>query len=174
MFPLTSPNPFYGPPQIGIPGSDSEVNALIRSIATDRNCEKLDGAVINPTDPLFIVSGGPIIITEFIGIVQTTIGAGPVTCQIQGVVTTPAGTVNLSTAVAIETDAPGTLYTFTAAAPGVLTPTTAGALANTPALRWMMPPGTIQGAFSAAAAGVILWRLIYKPLSPLSKVAAAA
>lgn len=147
---------------------------LIAAVITERAVEKSDGAVVTPTDDLFVVTGGPIEIIEFVGVVETIIGAGPVTCQIQGAVATPAGTVNFSTAVAIETDAAGTTYTFTAAAPGVLTPTTAGGLANVPSTKWLMPIGTIKGAFSANATGAIKWYMVYRPLSPNSAVAAAA
>jgi len=113
-------------------------------------------------------------ITEFVGVVTVLIGAGPVTCQIQAVPTAPGAAVNLSTAVAIETDAVGTTYTFTAAAPGVLTPTTNGGLANVPSTKWLVPEGVIQAACSANATGNIRWTAVYKPLTPSSVMAAAA
>jgi hypothetical protein len=146
-----------------------------RTLAMERSIEKSDGTVTNPTDDLFTIAGGPVMATEFIGVVTTVIGGpGPSTCQIQITTTDPVGTVNLSTAVAIETDAVGTTYSFTAAAPGVLTPTTAGALANVPVERWLLPIGTVKAAFSATLTGNIKWYMVYKPLSPNSVVAAAA
>jgi len=136
--------------------------------------EKADGSVTTPTDALFTITGGPIMVVEFVGIVTVQVGAGASTCQIQALVTDPAGTVSLSTAVDLDGDATGTSYTFTAAAPGILTPTTAGALAAVPVARWLVPIGSIQAAFSASRAGNIKWYMVYKKLSPLSTVVAAA
>jgi hypothetical protein len=172
MLPITSPNPFYTG-QWGIPGSTDEINDLIKAMNVEMVAAKLDGTCPLGEDPLFTVTGGPIAIIEFYGRVTTLIGANVSTCQIQGKVTTPAGDVNFSTAVAIETDAPGTLYTFTAAAPGVLTPTTAGALANVPVTKWVMPPGSIVAEFSAANTGVIAWYMVYRKMSPDTVVTVA-
>jgi hypothetical protein len=135
---------------------------------------KSDGAVLNGDDPIFTVAGGPVLVTHFFGLVTTVIGAVVATMQIQFDVTTPAGTVNLSTAVAITDDAAGTSYSFTAATPGVLTPTTAGAFDQVPTNQWFLPIGTMQATGSAANTGVIAWYLVYKPLSPDSVVTAAA
>lgn len=142
--------------------------------AQERAIEKSDGAVPLGDDDLFVVTGGPILVTEFVGIVTTTIGATISTCTIQEAVTEPAGDVALSTAVAITDDAAGTSYSFTAASPSVLTPTTAGAIPNVPRLGWLCPIGTIQATFSAADNGVIKWYMVYKPLSANSVVTAAA
>ena len=135
--------------------------------------EKSDGAVLNGADDLFTITGGPILVTEFVGIVTTVLG-GVANCQVKLVVTEPAGTVNLSTNVAIDSDAAGTSYTFTVATPGVLTPTTAGALDQVPAIRWLCPIGTINATCSAARTGNIKWYLSYIKLSQFSKVVAAA
>ena len=138
-----------------------------------QTCEKSDGAVLAAADNLFTITGGPILVTEFIGIVTTSIG-GAANCQIKLVVTEPAGTVNLSTNVAINSNAAGTSYTFTVATPGVLTPTTAGALDQVPAIRWLCPIGTINATCSAARDGVIKWYIGYYMLSQYSTVTAAA
>jgi len=135
--------------------------------------EKSDGAVLNGADNLFTITGGPILVTEFVGIVTTDIG-GVANCQVKLVVTEPAGTVNLSTDVAITSDAAGTSYTFTVATPSVLTPTTAGALDQVPAIRWLCPIGTINATCSAARTGNIKWYIGYYMLSQFSKVVAAA
>jgi len=135
---------------------------------------KTDGAVLNGDDPIFTVSGGPVLVTHFFGLVTTLIGANVATCQIQFDVTEPAGTVNLSTAVAITDDAAGTSYHFTAATPGVLTPTTAGCFDQAPTNMWFLPAGTMQAACSAANDGVIAWYMVYIPLSADSLVTAAA
>lgn len=140
---------------------------------SERAVEKSDGAVLNGSDNLFVISGGPILVTEFVGIVTTTIG-GAANCHIDMVVTEPAGTVQLSTDVAITSDAAGTSYTFTVATPGVLVPTTAGALDQVPAIRWLCPQGTLKAHCSAAQDGVIAWHMSFKPLSPNSVVTVAA
>src|SRR3990167_7142161 len=105
--------------------------------------EKSDGAVLAGQDSLFTITGGPIMVTEFVGIVTTILG-GVATCHIDLAVTEPAADVALSTTVAIDSDAAGTSYTFTTAEPAVLTPTTAGAIEAIPAIRWLCPIGTIK------------------------------
>lgn len=139
----------------------------------EQHLEKSDGAVLNGADALFTVAGGPIMILEFVGVVTTTIG-GAANMTIQETTTTPAGTTVFSTTVAIDTDAEGTTYTFTAASPSVLTPTTAGVIPNVPRLGWLAPIGTIQALGSAAQDGVIAWYMSFKPLSPDSVVTVAA
>ena len=135
---------------------------------------KADGAVTGAADDLFTITGGPILVTSFVGIVTTEIGAGASTCQIIEAVTAPAGNVNFSTAVDIDADAVGTSYTMSVATPGVFTPTTAGAFDQVPVISWLCPIGTINATTSAARAGVIAWYMTYKPLSPSSVVVAAA
>src|SRR3990167_8903108 len=135
--------------------------------------EKSDGAVLAAADDLFTIAGGPVLVTEFVGIVTTAIG-GVANCQIKIVVTEPAGTVNLSTNVAIDSDAAGTSYTFTTADPGVLTPTTGGALDQVPRIAWLCPIGTINATCSAARTGNIKWYIGYYMLSQYSSVVAAA
>jgi hypothetical protein len=155
-------------------GSGAALSATpVASIVAERMVEKSDGAVLNGADDLFVISGGPIMVLEFVGIVTTIIG-GAANCQIVEAVASPAGNVNLSTSVAIDADAVGTSYTFTAAAPGVLTPTTAGGLANVPSTKWLCPIGTINATCSAAQTGVIKWYMVYRPLSPNSVVSVAA
>lgn len=135
--------------------------------------EKSDGGVLNGADNLFTITGGPILVTEFVGIVTTVLG-GAANCQIKLVVTEPAGTVNLSTNVAIDSDAAGTSYTFTIDATPVLTPTTAGGLTVIPRIAWLCPIGTINATCSAARTGNIKWYIGYYMLSQFSKVVAAA
>jgi len=135
---------------------------------------KADGAQLNGDDPIFTVAGGPVLVTHFFGLVTTLIGANVATMQIQHDVTTPAGTVNLSTAVAIEDDPAGTSYHFTAATPGVLTPVPAGCFDQVPENHWFLPIGTMQAVGGAANTGTIAWYMVYKPLSPASVVTAAA
>ena|SRR3990167_3699658 len=135
--------------------------------------EKSDGGVLNGADNLFTITGGPILVTEFVGIVTIVIG-GVANCQIKEVVVEPAGTVTLSTDVAISSDAAGTSYTFSIADPAVLTPTTAGGLLVIPRIAWLCPIGTINATCSAARTGNIKWYIGYYMLSQYSKVVAAA
>ena len=141
--------------------------------AQEQSIVKADGDVLNAADALFTITGGPIMIREFVGIVTTIIG-GAANMTVQETTTTPAATTVFSTTVAIDNDAAGTSYTFTAAAPSVLTPTTAGVIPNVPRLGWVAPIGEIQALGSAAQTGVIAWYMSYVPLSPLSVVVAAA
>jgi len=141
--------------------------------ASEIHVAKTDGAVLLGDDNLFTITGGPIMIREFVGVVTTLIG-GAANMTINITTTTPAGQTALSTTVAIDNDAAGTSYTFTAASPSVLTPTTAGAIPNVPRLGWVCPIGTIQATGSAAQDGVIAWYMSYVPLSSSSAVAVAA
>ena len=154
------------------------VNAAIAGAAVDlaieRCVEKTDGACLGSDDPLFTITGGPIVVTKFVGLVTTVIGANVATCAIELDVTDPANTIALSTAVAITDDAAGTTYTFTAATPAVLTPNTLGGIDQMPTNEWLCPVGSIVANTSAANTGVIHWYMTYKPLSPSCVVAAAA
>lgn len=139
-----------------------------------QTCEKSDGTCPAGQDSLFTITGGPILVTEFVGIVTTVIGDTVATCHIDLAVTTPSADVALSTTVAITSDAAGTSYTFTTADPAVLTPTTAGALEAIPRIAWLCPIGTIKAHCSAANTGNIKWYIGYYMLSQHSKVVAAA
>jgi hypothetical protein len=156
-------------------GTTRSLTAYMKGLmnSTERTIVKTDGNVLTGDDDLFTVSGGPIMITNFVGRVTTVIG-GAANLTIQEAVTTPAGDVAFSTTVAIDDDAEGTTYTFTAASPSVLTPTTAGALVNVPSVKWLAVPGTIQALGSAAQSGVIEWSMSYIPLSPSAVVTTAA
>ena len=145
-------------------------------ICMERCIEKSDGSVLNGDDPLFVITGGPILVTSIIGIV-TTVLVGAANGTLQATTTTPAATVALSTTVAIDNDAAGTSYRF-AGATGVLTPDANGAKIIDPVTvedcKFLVPIGNINFKGSAAATGVIKWYMTYKPLSPNSVVAVAA
>lgn len=141
--------------------------------------EKSDGAVLSGDDDLFTVTGGPIKLIEVTGIVTTTIGAGTTNVKLTFTTTEPAATVDMNAAaVDIDADAAGTSYQ-TINTTGILTPVTAGivkeanAFATQPT-QFLVPIGTMKLNSSAARAGVIKWYLRYVPLSPNSRVAAAA
>lgn len=143
---------------------------------TERCIEKADGAVLNGNDPLFTITGGPILVTGIYGIVTTAL-VGAANGTLQATTTVPAATVALSTTVAIDNDAAGTSYRF-AGATGVLTPDTNGAKIIDPVTvedcNFLVPIGNINFKGSAAATGVIKWYMTYKPLSPNSVVTVAA
>lgn len=143
---------------------------------TERCIEKSDGAVLAGADPLFTVTGGPILVTKIVGIVTTAI-TGAANGTLQATTTTPSATVALSTTVAINDDAAGTSYRFVGAT-GVLTPVTDGAVIIDPVTvadcEFLVPIGNINFLGSAARDGVIKWYMTYKPLSPNSVVTVAA
>jgi len=137
--------------------------------------EKTDGSCPNGDDNLFTISGGPIRVTGFYGIVATIIGNTNATCTIQHACTDPAADIALSTAVRIDTDAVGTFYYIDSSALGVFTPVTAGSfIQSTTMLPWILTPGYLQATFSAVNTGKIRWFLVYQPLSALSIVVASA
>ena len=141
----------------------------------EQTLEKTDGSCPLGDDDLFTISGGPILVTHFYGLVKTIIGNNVSTCTIQHACTTPAADIALSTAVAIDTDAVGTSYYISSASLGVFTPVTAGSIIQaTQMLPWILTPGTLQATFSAANTGAIRWFIVYKMLSQFSKVVAAA
>jgi len=141
----------------------------------EQTLEKTDGSCPSGDDNLFTISGGPILVTHFYGLVTTQIGNTSATCTIQHACTTPAADIALSTAVTIDTDAVGTSYYISSAAKGVFTPVTAGSVIQaTQMLPWLLTPGYLQATFSAANTGAIRWFVVYKMLSQFSKVVAAA
>ncbi len=148
---------------------------VVYSKGFEQGVEKSDGACLNGSDNLFTISGGPILVTEFVGIVTTGIGGTVATCHIDFTSDVPTSTTTaLSTTVAITSDAAGTSYTFTTDALPVLTPTDNGVLMLIPRLAWLLPTGTIKAHCSAAnTTGVIAWYIFYKQLSQFSKVIAA-
>jgi hypothetical protein len=144
--------------------------------STLRCIEKSDGGVLNGADPLFTVTGGPILVKAIVGVVTTLI-VGAANGTLQATTTEPAATTALSTTVAINDDAVGTTYRFIGAT-GVLTPVTNGAAIIDPVTvgdcGFLVPVGNINFLGSAARAGNIKWYMIYVPLSPNSVVVAAA
>jgi len=140
----------------------------------EQTLEKTDGTVPNGDDNLFTVSGAPILVTHFYGLVSTVIGNNACTCTIQHACTDPAADIALSTTVSIVSDAVGTTYYISNAALGVFTPIIAGSVIQaTQMLSWLLTPGTLQATFSAANTGAIRWFIVYKMLSQYSKVEAA-
>ncbi|MGH9932601.1 MAG: hypothetical protein ACREA9_25640 [Pyrinomonadaceae bacterium] len=160
--------------------SSAEVLAYIQDavLAGPRCCEKSDGALLSGDDNLFDITGGPIKLIEVTGIVTTLI-VGATNGKLTYTTVAPAATVDMSAgAVALDDDAVGTSYQHINTT-GILTPVTAGVVKEANAFAtlpttWLLPIGTMKLNSSAARAGVIKWYLRYVPLSPLSRVAAAA
>lgn len=146
-------------------------------LALPRCVAKTDGAVVSGTDDLFTITGGPVRCRIF-GIV-TTVLSGTGNGKLTITTTTPAGTVDMSAgAVAIDNDAAGTSYRHINTT-AILTPVTAGfvMMGNafaTNDVEFFCPIGTIGFNCSGAATGVIAWFCEYTPLSPDSRVVAAA
>lgn len=138
--------------------------------------EKSDGGVLSGADPLFTITGGPILVKYIFGVVTTVIG-GAANGTLQATTVSPAATTALSTTVAIDSDAVGTSYSFIGAT-GVLTPVTNGVVLIDPVTiaqcEAFVPIGSINFLGSAARTGNIKWYLSYVPLSPNSLVVAAA
>jgi hypothetical protein len=143
---------------------------------------KSDGALLaGVVDDIFTIAGGPVYARIF-GIVTTLI-VGATNGTLKILPTTPNSLLSLSTTVALDDDAAGTLYSFNTVAAGtvpVLTPTTGGALwfneatATFNPASFFLPPGTVQFLSSAARVGVIAWYMEYIPLHPSAVVTAAA
>jgi hypothetical protein len=118
------------------------------------------------SDDLFDVSGGAIMITNFVGIVTTVIGGSQTQLKIFLDADNTADK-DFSTSVDINADAVGTMYTFSAANPAVLTPLLTGGTEGTgnPQYPWFCSAGTIETVNADdAETGAITWYLTYYPL----------
>jgi hypothetical protein len=152
---------------------------LADNLALPRCVEKSDGAIISGTDALFTITGGPIQVLQIIGIVTTAIGAGTTNVKLTTTTTEPAATVDMNAAaVDIDADAAGTSYRSINTT-AIFTPVTAGFVMEGNAFatndtQFLVPIGSIGLNSDAARTGNIKWYLRYVPLSPLSRVAAAA
>jgi hypothetical protein len=138
--------------------------------------EKADGAVLNGTDDLFTITGGPVLAT-ITGVVSTVL-VGASEGRLQHTTTEPAATFELNAgAVTIDADAAGTSYRNVGAT-SVFTPDANGAVLIDPVTvedtQFLLPIGTVKFLSTAAQTGNIKWYMRYKPLSPNSKVVAAA
>jgi hypothetical protein len=147
------------------------------SLSAPQCITKSDGSVETGDDALFTITGGPVL-AQFYGVVTTVIG-GASNGKLTQTTTDPAATIDLSAgAVAIDSDASGTSYRHINTT-AILTPVTAGSVMTgnafaTQDVTFLLVPGTVYFNCSAARTGVIAWHMRYTPLSPLSRVAAAA
>jgi len=123
--------------------------------------------IATPTNNLFDVDGGPILITSFVGICTETIDANVMTLQITNDADGGITDTEFSTAVSCEDDVAGTIYVFTNVNPSVLTPlvTGTGEGATTLMTPWVCKEGMIECAASAAnLTGTIVWYMRWRPL----------
>ncbi len=120
-------------------------------------------SIIATTSPLFTIANGPIRITDFVGVANGAIGNSNM--LIQSIATAGPTTFPFSTSVALDGDPDGTMYTFTGAVPGVLTPLIgAQNLSSGAAMNWYGPVGTIDQLGDAAVSGIIDWYMTFIPL----------
>ncbi len=121
-------------------------------------------------DVLFTVAGGPIKIIEIVGIVTGTIQAQSTLINYNVAVTAPAGDVVFGTdgtALEINADAVGTLYTWNGVIANDLLATTSGValgMASGTTTGLVVPPGDIELSSTAASTGTIEFSMRYQPL----------
>ena len=147
------------------------------AVATPHCVEKSNGAVLSGVDPIFSITGGPVV-CQIYGLVTTAI-VSTANLRLQHITTAPAATVELNAgAVAVNDDAIGTFY-YNVGATSVFTPSGGLGFAlldpvTVEAVNFLLAPGVVQCLGSAARTGVIKWYMYYIPLSPNTVVAAAA
>lgn len=136
-----------------------------------RYVSKAQTGVQSGTPNLFDVDGGPILITNFFGLVTTNIGATVTTVEIALDADSGWTDYDFSTAVAITSDAAGTRYVFESNVVGgtesVLTPCEgADAGATSQFESWYCGEGMIEAMASTADnTGAITWYMEYVPLA---------
>lgn len=166
---------------IGMTGaarSDAAGGLLYEMLAIPRCVVKTDGAVSSTADPLFTISGGPVRCRIY-GIVTTGLEASASAGKLTITTTSPAATVDMSAAgVELNGDVAGTSYRHINTT-AILTPVTAGFVMcgnafATQDVEFFCPVGTVNFIAVSALTGVIAWYMEYIPLSPLSRVVAAA
>ncbi len=157
----------------GILGDLRGLTLGTRMDSSEHSIQKVMTTPSGGADTLFTITGGPIMVTQMVGIV-TTVLVNAANGTLQATTTVPATTTALSTTVAIDNLAAGTSIRFVGAT-GVLTKVTAGAKIIDPVTiaecNFLVPIGNINFLTSAAMTGVITWYMRYFPLSPLSRVA---
>jgi len=160
--------PFSGSVSIGGAGANDGASGL--------RCAEVTIASVATVTNLFQVTGGPIIIRDIVGVVTTDIVATGCLINynidpIEPATDTVFGTDG--TALEINGDAAGTVYTWDGVVATDLTETTTGVLLTqgTDVSNGILcPQGMIELAATATNAGVIKFYIVYSPLSPLSKV----
>ena len=123
---------------------------------------------------LFNIVGGPVRINYIVGVVMDTIKATASNLSLNAATTDPGGALALGTALEINADAIGTLYTINGTFGAALVATTVGAVADTTE-GFFMNIGAVS--FSAVAeedgGGSIQWSIGYTPLHPNARIVPA-
>lgn len=138
----------------------------------DEKCiSKTLTTIVNGNNNLFTVAGGPIKIIEIVGIVDTVIEAKSCLINYNMDPTSPAGDTVFGTdgtALEINADAVGTLYTWDGVVATDLTATTNGVALGVPAPTLIVPAGSLELAavVATSATGAITFYLRYKPMIP--------
>ena len=131
--------------------------------------------MLQATDDLFIIAGGPICLIELVGVFQTVNTGAASTFQIQANATVGGATVMSTASSSTVGAAAGTYLVLPAAVGGAVTPVTAGAHLNLlPAVGWTIPVGKLQAIVGGAGTvGTVQWFCRYRPLAPGVTVTAA-
>lgn len=144
----------------------------VRSVVCGIRVEKTALAITGvSTKPLFLVTGGPILITAFFGVVTTAFQAQANAAKI--VATPTVGTVNdLSATVETNGLILGGLIGLTGLAADAMVISTGGGVSN---LRnpLVVNTGTIGLNTAASSTGAARWVLTYVPMDNGAAVAAA-
>jgi hypothetical protein len=159
--------------------SESEGSAGVSLALSDSaglKCAYVQPASIAAVTNLFAVTGGPIIIRDIVGVVTTNIVATGCLINYNIDPTEPATDTVFGTdgtALEINGDAAGTVYTWDGVIATDLTATTNGVVLTqgTDVSNGILcPQGMIELAATATNAGVIAFYMVYSPLSPKSTV----
>lgn len=139
------------------------------ALGTAPATETIAVSVDEVTQDILDIAGGPILITNIVGIVDVPIGANATTAKLIIDRDDGAADTDLTTAVNIEGDVLGTVYIFTDVAVPVLTPLVPGAVgSNTLMSPWFVPEGMLEQTMSddpgGAAGDHITWYITYRPL----------
>jgi hypothetical protein len=147
------------------------------NLAVERCVEQPVCALTNAAQPLFNITGGPILMVAMYAIVSVDTGATATNGTLQELVTAPSATVVLGTTVSVASKATGTSIRWINTT-GILTPVTAGIVPIYPAtiatldISALLPVGQVQFLTTAANTGNIKFYMVYKPLSPSCVVVA--
>ena len=123
-------------------------------------------------DDIFVVAGGPILITDFFGICTTVAAGSPGDMKIWCDATTADQDRDFSTTVTVDTLGAGDSVRFTNAIDEGVLDFTPNVGAGQP-LSWICPIGTIEQSLTSTGTGAVTWYMVYVPLSSSSAVTAA-
>lgn len=124
---------------------------------------------------LFTITGGPIRVLSLTGTILVDIKDVAMNLSIVAAVTTPTASVDIASVLACQNDDAGGIYTVNATFGSIMVSTDAGILAAEGA-EFIMPIGTINMTSSAVedGGGSIRWDIVYRRLSPASRLVPVA